>query len=134
MGAEGAAMALAAGEAVSTLLMFVFVRRATGGVPWDLQCTAPLAAGAAAAALYLVVAGWPIWLKLPLAAAVYAGLALVLRAMTLAEIRDLTRLMFLALRGQHAGGGNRPRNTSGQQASRQPGVELRPQQHPEDQP
>jgi O-antigen/teichoic acid export membrane protein len=123
MDAEGAAIALAVGEAVSTLLLFVFVRRATGGVPWDLQCTAPLAAGAAAAALYVLVGAWPIWLKLPLAAAVYAGLALALRAMTVAEIRDLSRLMFMAFR--------RP---SRKDTPQQPGVELGPQQHPKDQP
>ncbi|MDX1381030.1 MAG: flippase [Xanthomonadales bacterium] len=130
--AQGAAIALAVGEAVSTLLLFVFVRRATGGVPWDLQCTAPLAAGAAAAGLYALVGAWPIWLKLPVAAAVYVGLALALRAMTLVEIRDLSRLMFRALRGPRGAKGERER--SGQDARQQSGIERGPQQDSKDQP
>lgn len=98
MAATGSAIALASGETVSALLLFVFVRRATGGAPWDRRCWAPLLAGAAAALLYVAVAAWPIPLKLPLAAIVYTGGVLLLRGMTLAEIRDLARLLLAALR------------------------------------
>jgi O-antigen/teichoic acid export membrane protein len=98
MNATGAAIALASGEAVSTALMFLFVRRATGGVPWSRRSFAPLIAGAASALLYAGVSTWAIWLKLPLAAAVYVGLVLLLRGMTPAEVRDLALLLLSALR------------------------------------
>jgi O-antigen/teichoic acid export membrane protein len=98
MQATGAAIALASGEAIGAALMFLFVRRATGGTPWDWRTFAPLVAGAAAASLYLVVGAWPIMLKLPLAAALYAALVFTLRGMTAAEVRDLTRLLASVLR------------------------------------
>lgn len=132
MGASGSAFALAAGEAVSTLLLFLFVRRATGGVPFDLRCAAPLAAGGAAAMLYLGIGAWPLLLKLPLAAVVYVGLALALRAMTPKEIRDLAMLMLAAYSGKAPAAGPGP--ASGQPTPQQPGVKGGTQQQREDQP
>lgn len=95
--ATGAAIALASGEAVSTLLLFLLVRRATGGLPWNRRCWAPLVAGAAAAGVYTLVASWPIPFKLPVAAMVYVGLVLLLRGMLPTEVRDLWRLLVSAL-------------------------------------
>jgi O-antigen/teichoic acid export membrane protein len=99
-GASGAALALAAGEAASTALLFLFVVRATGGVPWDLRCFAPLAAGAAAALAYASVQAWPIFLKLPLAAALYLGLVVLLAGLTPRELRSLPLLLLSVARGE----------------------------------
>jgi O-antigen/teichoic acid export membrane protein len=100
MGATGAALALAAGEAVNTALLFLFVVRATGGVPWDRRCFAPLAAGASAALVYTVVQAWPIYLKLPLAAAIYLCLVVVLAGVNLHEIRAVPSLLLGVARGE----------------------------------
>jgi PST family polysaccharide transporter len=115
MNAAGAAIALAAGEAVNTGLLFLFVRRATGGVPWDRRSFAPLLAGGAAALLYTAIASWSIFFKLPLAAVVYVGLVLLLRGMTVAEVRDLSLLLLSALRP--GGGTGRPPGDSGDQSA-----------------
>lgn len=96
--ATGAAIALAAGETVSTVLLFLFVRAATGGLPWDRYCLAPLLAGAAAALPYAMLAAWPIALRLPLAAAIYVGLVLALRGMTIGEARDFLAVLLATLR------------------------------------
>lgn len=130
--AAGAAIALAAGEAVSTLLLFLFVRQATGGLPWDRRCATPLAAGAAAALLYLLIGAWPLWLKLPLAAAAYAGIALLLRAMTLAEARDLAVLMLTVFRAERTGGS--AESVSGHGPPQQAGVQVGSEKHDKDQP
>lgn len=124
MQATGSAIALASGEAVSTVLLFLLVRRATGGLPWDRRCWAPLLAGAAAAGVYTLVAGWPIPLKLPLAALVYIALVLVLRGMLLTEVRDLWRLLVLSLLP----------TKSAQQAAEQARVESGSGQASKDQP
>jgi O-antigen/teichoic acid export membrane protein len=100
MGAAGAALALAAGEAVSTAALFLFVIRATGGVPWDRRCFAPLLAGAAAALTYAAVQAWPIFVKLPLAAAIYLVLVVLLAGMTLREIRAVPLLLLSVARGE----------------------------------
>jgi O-antigen/teichoic acid export membrane protein len=99
-GAAGAALALAAGEAVSTVALFLFVIRATGGVPWDRRCFAPLLAGAAAALAYAAVQAWPIFFKLPLAAAIYLVLVVLLAGMTLREIRAVPLLLLSVARGE----------------------------------
>jgi O-antigen/teichoic acid export membrane protein len=99
-GATGGALALAAGEGANALLLFLFVVRATGGVPWDLRCFAPLAAGAAAALAYAAVQTWPIFLKLPLAAVVYLGLVVLLAGVSFREIRAVPLLLLSVARGE----------------------------------
>jgi O-antigen/teichoic acid export membrane protein len=99
-GAVGAAAALIVGEMTSTLLLFLQVRRATGGVPWTARCTAPLLAGAGAAILYKLIFSWPLLIKLPLAALVYCGLALLLKAVTVAECRQLPGLFRVAVQSK----------------------------------
>jgi O-antigen/teichoic acid export membrane protein len=99
-GAVGAAAALIVGEMTSTLLLFLQVRRATGGVPWTARCTAPLLAGAGAAILYKLIFSWPLLIKLPLAALVYCGLALLLKAVTVAECRQLPGLLRVAVQSK----------------------------------
>ena len=141
IGVKGAAIALAAGEAVGSLLLFVFVRRATGGVPWNMRCNAPLAAGAVAAGIYALVGAWPLWLKLPVAAVTYTGLVVALRAMTFGEFRDLSRLMLTALRRRggatglpEASGPSGPSSPSSHEAPGETGIELGRQQDANDQP
>jgi O-antigen/teichoic acid export membrane protein len=102
-GAAGAAAALIVGEMSSTLLLFFHVRRATGGVPWTARCASPLLAGATAAVLYKLIFSWPLLLKLPLAALAYCTLALVLKAVTLAEFQHLPALMRAAAREEKTG-------------------------------
>jgi O-antigen/teichoic acid export membrane protein len=99
-GATGAAVALAAGEVTSTTALFLFVLRATGGVPWNRQCVAPLAAGAAAALAYAVVQAWPILLKLPLAAAIYLALVVLLNGLRPGEIRSIPLLLLGVVQGK----------------------------------
>lgn len=99
-GATGAAVALAAGEVTSTTALFLFVLRATGGVPWNRQCVAPLAAGAAAALAYAVVQAWPILLKLPLAAAIYLALVVLLDGVKPGEIRSIPLLLLGVVQGK----------------------------------
>lgn len=93
LGAEGAALALVAGELTSMGAMYLFVRHATGGQPWNIRCFAPLAAGAVAAGLYAACAAWPVALKLPLSALAYLASALLLGAVTLDELRGLLPLL-----------------------------------------
>jgi PST family polysaccharide transporter len=131
--ALGAAIALAVGEGVGTLILLFFVRRETGGVPWDLRCIAPLTAGVATALLYALVAAWPIWLKLPLAATAYAGLALALHAVTVAEIHALWKLMLTAFRSE-SGLINSAPSTLAKHPPEQSGVDVGTQQQREDQP
>lgn len=116
MATAGAALALAAGEVTSTTALFLFVRRATGGLPWDLRCFAPLAAGAAAALVYAAAAAWPIVIKLPLAGVIYAGLVLLLRGVSLLELRSVPLLLLSVARGE-------PVTASAQQRPQQAGVE-----------
>jgi O-antigen/teichoic acid export membrane protein len=99
-GATGAAVALAAGEVASTAALFLFVFRATGGVPWDRRCFAPPAAGAAAALAYAAVQAWPIVLKLPLAAAIYLVLVVLLAGVSRGEMRSIPLLMLSVARGE----------------------------------
>jgi O-antigen/teichoic acid export membrane protein len=99
-GATGAAVALAAGEVASTTALFLFVLRATGGVPWDRRCFAPLAAGAAAALVYAATQAWPFFLKLPLAAAIYLVLVVLLGGLSLNEIRSIPWLLLGVARGE----------------------------------
>jgi O-antigen/teichoic acid export membrane protein len=99
-GATGAAMALAAGEVASTAALFLFVFRATGGLPWDRRCFAPLAAGAAAALAYAAVQAWPIFLKLPLAAAIYLVLVVLLAGVKPGELRSIPLLLLGVIRGE----------------------------------
>ena len=124
MDAAGAALALAVAEAVSTTVLFLLVRRAAGGVPWNLRCFAPLAAGATVAAAYAATGAWPILLKLPLAALLYTGLVLLLGGLSLQELRSVPLLLLSVARGE----------TSAQQLSQQSGVEPGAEQLHERQP
>jgi O-antigen/teichoic acid export membrane protein len=92
-GAEGAALALVAGELAGMALMFGFVRRATGGLPWDIHCFAPVAAGAFAAGVYIAASAWPLFFGLPLAATTYIVVALTLGAIRPGELKDLGSLL-----------------------------------------
>ena len=123
LGAEGAALALVAGELASMIALFVFVRRTTGGQPWNPRCFAPILAGAVAAALYAVFAAWPVALKLPLAAIAYLASALLLGAVKPGELRAVAPL----LRSLAA------RESTGQ-AEHRSGVEGDARQHTEEQP
>jgi hypothetical protein len=97
----GAAGALIAGELTCTLLLFVFVRLATGGVPWTPRCISPLLAGAAAAGFYQAALAWPLLAKMPLAALIYVGFALLLKAVTITELRHLPALLLAAVRNEN---------------------------------
>ncbi|MGD2129211.1 MAG: flippase [Lysobacterales bacterium] len=128
LGAEGAALAVVAGELASMAILFLFVRRATGGQPWNIRCFAPLAAGAIAAILYAVCASWPVAMKLPLAALAYLASALMLGAVTPAELRTLVPLLrSLSPEAVLRGG-------SGEEAENRAGVEGGAWQHTEENP
>jgi O-antigen/teichoic acid export membrane protein len=124
MDAAGAAAALAVAEVVSMAVLFLFVRQATGGVPWDLRCFAPLAAGAAAAAAYAATGAWPVLLKLPLAAVIYVGLVLLLGGLSLQELRSVPLLLLSVARGE----------ASAEQLAQQSGIEPGAEQLRERQP
>lgn len=96
----GAAAALAASEATSSLLLFLFTRRVTGRMPWDRRCLTPVLAGAAAAVCYTLLHSWPLLLKLPCAAAVYLLGALAFGAITTVELRSLSSLLLARRTGE----------------------------------
>lgn len=91
-GAVGAAAALVVTELAAMILLSVFVRRATGGLPWNTRCLAAFAAGAVAALVYAAAAAWTPAGRLAIAGLVYLVAALVLRAVTTSELRALPRV------------------------------------------
>ncbi len=105
LGAVGAAAALVVGEITSCLLLFLYVKRATGGVPWTTRSVSPLLAGAATALFYKAIFAWPLLLKLPLAALTYVGLAILLQAITLTEFQHLPALLRAVVRGEEKSAG-----------------------------
>jgi len=94
-GAEGAAAAIVGGEIITAAIMLVSAKRVTGGLPLNGRSFTPLAAAAAAAAAYALAPAWPLPARLPAAAAVYVLSVLLLKALTLEELRLLPHLLLV---------------------------------------
>jgi len=97
-GMAGAAMAVVGSEIAGTFMLLFLVRQATGGLPLNVRCFAPLVAGGAAAAAYWLAAGWPVGLSLPLAAVVYLATTMLTQAVTVGELRSLPGLVMRTVR------------------------------------
>ena len=91
-GTVGAALALAAGEITSSLLMLAAVYRATGDLPIDRLCLAPLLAGLVSAAAYVFLDSWPLAGRIAAAAAVYTALVFLLKGISMKEVRTMPGL------------------------------------------
>lgn len=91
-GTAGAAVALAAGEITSSLVMLAAVRRATGHLSIDFRSMSPLLAGLASAVAYFFLQAWPLAAGLAVAAAVYTALVFLLRGISVSEIRTMPGL------------------------------------------
>jgi O-antigen/teichoic acid export membrane protein len=97
-GAQGAAFAVVAAEITVMLALLFLVRRATGGLPLNIRCLAPILAGSTAVAIFLLTESLPDVARLILSAVTYMAIAFLSRAISLAELRVLTQLMLATIR------------------------------------
>lgn len=91
--ATGAAVAVVASEAIGMTLLLWLVKRSIGAVPWSHKCFLPLASGALAVIIFSLTETWPIFSKLSMAAIVYILSIWFTKAISIAELKSLPKVL-----------------------------------------